>query len=306
MLSRSGQRRKRANPARGPGREVYHCRMSDPSNSDPAADNAAPNPLARQLQAANLRVVLVGTQHPGNIGSAARAMKTMGLSKLVLVAPQKAPDRDTHAMAAGADDLVEAAPVFATLAEAVADCRWVLGCTARSRRIQLEPMHPRDAARRAVLAAAGGPVALVFGRERTGLENEELQLCHAAVHIPSDPTFSSLNLAAAVQVLSYELRCALLDDAGSGEGDAGRTPPPGGEVAAHAELEGLFAQLAEALEQIDFHKGRAPASAMRKLRRLYLRANLDSAEVRLLRGVLADTQRMAWLAGQGSTGGKIE
>lgn len=274
--------------------------MSDPSNSDAVGDDTAPNPLASQL-----RIVLVGTQHPGNIGSAARAMKTMGLSNLVLVAPEKAPDRDTHAMAAGADDLVEAAPVFATLAEAVADCRWVLGCTARSRRIQLEPMHPRDAARRAVVAAAGGPVALVFGRERTGLENEELQLCHGAVHIPSDPAFSSLNLAAAVQVLSYELRCALLGDAGSGDG-AARTPPPGGEVAPHAELEGLFAQLAEALEQIDFHKGRAPASAMRKLRRLYLRANLDSAEVRLLRGVLADTQRMAWLAAQASTGGKIE
>ena len=275
--------------------------MSDPSNSSVADGIAAPHPAA-----ARLRIVLVGTQHPGNIGSAARAMKTMGLSQLVLVAPEKAPDRDTHAMAAGADDLVEAAPVFATLAEAVADCRWVLGCTARSRRIQLEPMHPRDAARRAVVAAAGGPVALVFGRERTGLDNDELQLCHAAVHIPSDPAFSSLNLAAAVQVLSYELRCALLGDAGSGSTDAARTPPPGEEVAAHAELEGLFSQLAETLEQIDFHKGRAPASAMRKLRRLYLRANLDSAEVRLLRGVLADTQRMAWLAGQGSTGGKIE
>ncbi|GHB98552.1 RNA methyltransferase [Thermomonas carbonis] len=275
--------------------------MSDPSNSATGDDVTAAHPAAAQL-----RIVLVGTQHPGNIGSAARAMKTMGLSKLVLVAPEKAPDRDTHAMAAGADDLIEAAPVFATLAEAVADCRWVLGCTARSRRIQLEQLHPRDAAGRAVLAAAGGPVALVFGRERTGLDNEELQLCHAAVHIPSDPAFSSLNLAAAVQVLSYELRCALLGDAGSGETPAGRTLPPGENVASHAELEGLFGQLAEALDQIDFHKGRAPASAMRKLRRLYLRANLDSAEVRLLRGVLADTQRMARLAGQGFSDGKIE
>ena len=275
--------------------------MSDPSNSATGDETAPAHPAASQL-----RIVLVGTQHPGNNGSAARAMKTMGLSKLVLVAPEKAPDRDTHAMAAGADDLIEAALVFATLAEAVADCRWVLGCTARSRRIQLEQMHPRDAAGRAVLAAAGGPVALVFGRERTGLDNEELQLCHAAVHIPSDPAFSSLNLAAAVQVLSYELRCALLGDAGNGEGSGGRTLPPGEHVASHAELEGLFGQLAEALDQIDFHKGRAPASAMRKLRRLYLRANLDSAEVRLLRGVLADTQRMAWLAGQGSSDGKIE
>ena len=267
--------------------------MSDPSN---ASATHADNDVASRL-----RIVLVGTQHPGNIGSAARAMKTMGLRKLVLVAPEKAPDRDTHAMAAGADDLVEAAPVFATLAEAVADCRWVLGATARSRRIQLEPLHPRDAASRAVVAAASGPVALVFGRERTGLDNEELQLCHAAVHIPSDPAFSSLNLAAAVQVLSYELRCALLGDAEAAP--SVRTPPPGEDAASHAELEGLFGQLADTLDQIDFHKGRAPESAMRKLRRLYLRANLDSADVRLLRGVLADAQRMARLAGQAPSGG---
>ena len=267
--------------------------------------------METQLESApapDVRIVLVGTQHPGNIGSAARAMKTMGLSRLVLVAPEKAPDRDTQAMAAGADDLVAAAPVFATLAEAVADCRWVLGCTARSRRIQLEPLHPRDAARRALLAAANGPVALVFGRERTGLDNDELQLCHAAVHIPSDPAFSSLNLAAAVQVLAYELRCAVLDAAGADAQPvvAMRTAPPGEGSASHAELEGLFGQLAETLEQIDFHKGRAPESAMRKLRRLYLRANLDSADIRLLRGVLADAQRMARLAAAtGSPSGKI-
>lgn len=251
------------------------------------------DPVARHI-----RIVLVGTQHPGNIGSAARAMKTMGLSRLVLVAPEKAPDRDTHALAAGADDLVDAAPVHASLREAVADCRWVLGCTARSRRIQLEPLHPRDAARRAVAATASGPVALVFGRERTGLDNDELALCHAAVHIPSDPAFSSLNLAAAVQVLGYELRCAMLEQAGAEPPAAMRTAPPGEGAASHAELEGFFGQLADTLEQIDFHKGRAPDSAMRKLRRLYLRANLDSADVRLLRGVLADAQRMARLAGR--------
>lgn len=267
--------------------------------------------METQLESApapDVRIVLVGTQHPGNIGSAARAMKTMGLSRLVLVAPEKAPDRDTQAMAAGADDLVAAAPVFATLAEAVADCRWVLGCTARSRRIQLEPLHPRDAARRALLAAASGPVALVFGRERTGLDNDELQLCHVAVHIPSDPAFSSLNLAAAVQVLAYELRCAVLDAAGADAQPAVamRTAPPGEGSASHAELEGFFGQLAETLEQIDFHKGRAPESAMRKLRRLYLRANLDSADIRLLRGVLADAQRMARLAAaMGSAPAKI-
>ena len=260
-----------------------------------ASNEGANAPLKAGL-ANRLRIVLVGTQHPGNIGAAARAMKTMGLARLVLVAPEKAPDRDTGAMAAGADDLVAAAPVFSTLAEAVADCRLVLGCTARSRRVQLEELSPREAASRAVATAVQGEVALVFGRERTGLDNNELQLCHAAVHIPSDPAFSSLNLAAAVQVVAYELRLAVLA-ATPATGDAPE------ELASHAELEGFFAQLGETLDAIDFHKGRAPESAMRKLRRLYLRAGLDPAEVRLLRGVLADAQRMARLASEpGSTG----
>ena len=153
-------------------------------------------------------------------------------------------------------------------------------------------------------AAGGGEVALVFGRERTGLDNEELQLCHAAIHIPANPEYSSLNLAAAVQVMAYELRLALL-------GGSAATPPaatampaeardagdPRDEPATHAQLEGFFAQLADTLDAIDFHKGRAPESAMRKLRRVFLRADLDVREVRLLRGVLADAQRMARLAG---------
>ena len=247
--------------------------------------------------AARIRIVLVGTQHPGNIGSAARAMKTMGLSRLVLVAPERAPDAESRALAAGADDVLAGAVTTGTLAEAVADCRLVLGCTARSRRVPLDELAPGEAAARTVAAAAdGADAALVFGRERTGLDNDELQLCHAAVHIPADPAYSSLNLAAAVQVLAYETRLALLagapSQAASGEGAV----EPG--QATHAELEGFFAQLAETLEAIDFHKGRAPASALRKLRRLYLRAAPTAAEVRLLRGVLADAQRMARLAGQ--------
>ena len=248
------------------------------------------------VAANRIRIVLVGTQHPGNIGSAARAMKTMGLGRLVLVAPEKAPDAESQALAAGADDVLDAAATVATLAEAVADCRLVLGCTARSRRVQLEELLPRDGAARAVGAAGGGDeVAIVFGRERTGLDNAELQLCHAAVHIPADPGYSSLNLAAAVQVLAYETRLALLD-AGVAPG-----PPSAAErdepSASHAEMEGFFGQLGETLEAIDFHKGRAPESAMRKLRRLYLRAAPSASEVRLLRGVLADAQRMARLAG---------
>lgn len=245
--------------------------------------------------APRLRIVLVGTQHPGNIGSAARAMKTMGLARLVLVAPEKAPNDESHALAAGADDVLAAAAVFPTLAEAVADCRLVLGCTARSRRIALDELVPREAAGRAIATAAeGGEVAIVFGRERTGLDNDELQLCHAAVHIPANPGYSSLNLAAAVQVLSYELRLALLEATPRAATDEGDRDPP----ASHAQLEGLFGQLADTLDAIDFHKGRTPETAMRKLRRLFLRAQLEEREVRLLRGVLADAQRMAMLAGR--------
>lgn len=244
-----------------------------------------------------IRIVLVGTQHPGNIGSAARAIKTMGLSRLVLVAPEKAPNAESAALAAGADDVLEAAGCFDSLAEAVADCRLVLGCTARARRVQLEELPPREAATRALAAAAEeGEVALVFGRERTGLENSELQLCHAAVHIPANPDYSSLNLAMAVQVLAYELRLAVLAAAPDGASEA--RSEPRNVPASHEQLEGFFAQLGDTLDAIDFHKGRAPESAMRKLRRLYLRADLDEREVRLLRGILADAQRMAMLAGR--------
>ncbi len=254
-----------------------------------SADSPATQPFAR------IRIVLVGTQHPGNIGSAARALKTMGLSRLVLVAPERFPHNEADALAAGADDVLAAAQLHATLAEAVADCRLVLGCTARSRRVALDEQLPRDAAMRVMSTAGeGGEVALVFGRERTGLTNDELQLCHGAVHIPANPEYSSLNLAAAVQVLTYELRMAVL----AADFSASQSPPREDAQAPHAQVEGFFAQLAETLDAIDFHKGRAPESAMRKLRRLFLRIGLDTQEVRLLRGILADAQRMARLASE--------
>lgn len=253
--------------------------------------------MSLQTAPTRIRFVLVGTQHPGNMGAAARAMKTMGLGRLVLVAPEKPLDEEAFRRSAGAEDVLGDAPVVGTLAEAVADCRLVLGCTARARRVQLEELLPAVAAQRA-LAKAGdaadpGEVAFVFGRERTGLTNEELQLCHLAVHIPSNPEFSSLNLAAAVQVLAYELRMAYLEAAPAAvAGDA----EPREQAASHAQLEGLFGQLGQTLDDIDFHKGRAPESAMRKLRRLFLRTELSEQEVRLLRGILADAQRMARLA----------
>jgi tRNA (cytidine32/uridine32-2'-O)-methyltransferase len=215
------------------------------------------------------------------------------LARLVVVAPVPFPAEEASRRAAGADDLLADARVVATLAEGVDDCRYVLGCTARSRRVQLEEFEPRQAAARAVTMAAQGEVAMVFGRERTGLTNEELQLCHAAVHSPATPEYSSQNLAAAVQVLAYELRLALRGQASS---PAPESRHPDDAPARHAQLEGFFAQLGQTLDEIEFHKGRTPDSAMRTLRRLFLRADLSEQEVRLLRGVLADAQRMARLA----------
>jgi TrmH family RNA methyltransferase len=245
---------------------------------------------------ANVRIVLVGTQHPGNIGSAARAMKTMGLSALHLVAPERFPDPDASMLAAGADDVLDAAGRHADLDAALAGCHFVLGTSARRRHVPMPELSPRQAARQLFAAAAAGPVALVFGRERTGLENAELQRCHAAVAIPADPAYSSLNLAAAVQVLAYELRLASLgDDAGEVSGSAPR-PDPEEPPATADELERLFGHLDQALADIDFHKGKPPEMVMQRLRRLFLRAGLDSREVKILRGILSEAQRMARLA----------
>ena len=233
------------------------------------------------------RIVLVGTQHPGNIGSAARAMKTMGLHELVLVAPEQFPDPQAFALAAGAAELLEQARVCASLAEAVADCRTVIATTARQRSVPMPELSPREGAARVRAAQALGPVALVFGRERTGLENSELQLCHAAIHIPANPEYSSLNLAAAVQIVAYEWRMAQSVPARPTASDADDEPP-----ATHAEMEGFFAHLFQLLDEIDFHKGKDPAMVTQRLRRLYLRAGPDSRELRILRGMLSDTQRL--------------
>lgn len=278
-----------------------------PPGAVPGSAPGSPPGFPPGFPADRLRIVLVGTQHPGNIGSAARAIRTMGLARLVLVAPERFPHPEAVALAAGAAGVLETAVVTDTLAEAVADCRLVLGCTARSRRIALDELHPRQAAARGLAeATAGGEVAVVFGRERTGLENEELQLCHAAVHIPSDPEYGSLNLAAAVQVLAYELRNGWFEHAMPGRWSVPASTPPAMEAsssppgreppATHAELEGFFSQLADTLDAIDFHKGRTPAAAMGKFRRLFLRAALDARDVRLLRGLLADARRMADIA----------
>ena len=240
-------------------------------------------------------MVLVGTQHPRNIGSSARALKTMGFGALHLVAPERFPHPDAVALAAGADDLLDGARISPTMAQAVAGCTLVLGSTATQRAVPMPELSPREAAHRLLEATRHGDVALVFGPERTGLENAELQLCHASVCIPTDDAFSSLNLAQAVQVLAYELRLAALASEGS---DVARAPLDERRPATHDELERFFAHLDETLRAIDFHKGRSGATVMRRLRRLFLRAVMDEREVRVLHGILSDAQRMARLAAQ--------
>jgi len=243
---------------------------------------------------ARIRFVLARTSHPGNIGAAARAIRTMGFRRLALVAPQSFPHCEATALAAGADDVLDAASVSAELPAAIADCRLVLGATARRRGVVLDELNPREAAQRVLAAAAAGQeVALLFGNERVGLENDEIKLCHAAIKIPSDPEYSSLNLAQAVQVIAYELRVAML------EGIAARPPPRVDPPASAAELATYLDHLARTLDDIEFHKGRSPRTILQRLHRLFLRAQPDKREVRILHGILSDTQRMARMARKG-------
>ncbi|MEO8669743.1 MAG: RNA methyltransferase [Tahibacter sp.] len=238
-----------------------------------------------------VRFVLVRTSHPGNIGAAARAIRTMGFGRLVLVAPYRFPDGEAYAFAAGALDVLDRAVVVPDLASAIADCHLVFGATARQRGVALTEYTPREASPVLIEAARQQrEIAVVFGNERTGLENDELKHCHAAIHIPADADYSSLNLAQAVQVLAYELRLTLL------AGSAPDATPPEDPPATSAELEGYFEHLATMLEDIDFHKGRPSTIILLRLRKLFLRANMDQREVRVLRAILADAQRMARLA----------
>lgn len=240
------------------------------------------------------RFVLVRTSHPGNIGSAARAIRTMGFTRLELVAPHSFPDREADALAANAVQVLAEAGVHESLTGALAGTRFALGLSARRRGVNLPELSPREGALQALAAAARGEqVAVLFGNERTGLENDELATCHAMVRIPSVDDFSSLNLAQAVQVMAYELRLALL-------GDELPTPPPEHDEppADASQMERFYAHLAQMLDDIDFHKGRSPETIMLRLRKLFQRAQPDQRELRVLHGILADAQRMAQLAGE--------
>ncbi|MBI2383248.1 MAG: RNA methyltransferase [Gammaproteobacteria bacterium] len=248
--------------------------------------NTEPDLLART------RIVLARTQHPGNIGMAARAMMNMGLSQLVLVAPDRYDAASGHpqarAQASGALEVLERARVVATLEEAVADCAWVVGASARPRHLGDEPLTPWAMAERAGALPATASVAIMFGNERSGLSNEELLRCHAAAIVPANPYYSSLNLAQAVQIFAYELRKAALPEAPrvSLKRDHPLYAPPSA-----ADMERFYEHLERALLQTGFLDPTNPRALMRRLRTLFNRAQPDSNELAMLRGVVSTMEK---------------
>lgn len=233
-----------------------------------------------------VRIVLIGTTHPGNIGAAARAMKNMYLSRLYLVAPERYPSAEATSRASGADDILAGAVVCDTLEEALAGVSMVCGASARLRRVEWAQVDARECGERVAAHAIGeGEVALVFGREHSGLTNAELERCNYLVHIPSNPDYSSLNLGAAVQVLTYEVAMAM----GAGREKAAPRERP---VTAD-ELERMYAHLEQTLVDIDFLDPDNPGQLMRRLRRLFNRCNLEQTEVNILRGIFTAARKQA-------------
>ncbi len=232
----------------------------------------------------SIRIVLVGTTHPGNIGACARAMKNMGITDLALVGPRHFPHEEATARASGADDVLGNARVFDSLQDAVSDCVYVAGSSARSRAINWPCMEPRECAARLISESSNGNVAVVFGPEKSGLSNADLDHCDTLLTIPANPDFSSLNLAMAVQVITYELRLA---------SEPGETPEyePDAPPATNEDLEYFYTHLEQVLTDIDFLNVNNPRTLMRRLRRLFIRAHLDKNEVNILRGILTAVEK---------------
>ncbi|MFY7698136.1 MAG: RNA methyltransferase [Legionella sp.] len=228
----------------------------------------------------SVRVVLVETSHPGNIGSTARAMKTMGLHRLYLVNPRLFPDQRAHVMAAGADDLLSNAVVTGSLTEAIRDCKLVMATSARPRGIALAGLTPSQNAEFISHQEDHTEIALVFGREHAGLTNDELLHCHYHIHIPSNPAFSSLNLAQAVQIIVYELRMRLLAPSAT-------VGMSSNNLATADEIEQFYSHLRDTLIEIEFLKPENPKRLMQRLRRLFNRIRLEHLEVNILRGILS-------------------
>lgn len=242
------------------------------------------------MHAADIRFVLVGTQHPGNIGAVARAMKNMALERLVLVRPREFPHPEALSRASGADDVLAAARVAGSLAEAIGDCGYVVATTAREREQNHRVIDVRDAATRIVAEAARGPVAVLFGAERAGLSNEEIEAAHALLRIPANPAYTSLNIAMAAQLIAYEIHRAR----------GARVEAPRGAVplATPEEMARLYEHLEQVLGEIDFRdRTQSGTNLMQRLRRLFQRAEPDQNEVNILRGILAAVQGKRRIAG---------
>lgn len=248
----------------------------------PLDESRMMDPSPKVLDA--IRFVLVETTHSGNLGAVARAMKTMGLRRLDLVNPRSSPDAEAVARAAGADDLLATARIHGALVDALRGCRLVVGSSARPRTVEWPLLEPTDCARRLLAEAREGEVALVLGRERSGLTNEELARCHFLTRIPTDPGFSSLNLAAAAQIFAYEIRRAWRADV---------EPPPvasGWDPAPPEVLEGFHAHLAQTMVDTGFCDPAQSRKLRQRLRRLFNRARPDRVELNILRGILSAAQ----------------
>lgn len=236
------------------------------------------NPTALQ----KIRIVLMQTSHPGNIGATARAMKNMGLEKLYLVQPKQPNSLQAVSRAAGALDVLDRAVIVDTLDEAIADCVWVAGTSARLRTIEWPILEPRECVAKGLDLVEEGEIALVFGREDSGLSNEEMERCNALLHIPTNPEYSSLNVAAAVQVVCYECRIALLE--GKTEKSKGKKHQKD-TLASGEQREAMYRHLHEALMQTGFFGTSNPDVIMRRLKGLFNRAQMTQREVGILRGV---------------------
>ncbi len=232
-----------------------------------------------------IRIVLVGTTHPGNIGATARAMKTMGLSRLVLVQPRRFPDPEAVARASGADDILEQVMICDSLSEALSGCGVIVATTARRRSLEWPVSEPRQIASELISATAANQCALVFGREQSGLTNKELTHCQSAVMIPTNPEYRSLNLAAAVQIMTYELNLAARNAERSAEQTA--------ERATAAEMERFYQHLEEAMIESGFYNPEKPKKLIPRMHRLFNRAGLDHTEVQMLRGFFTAIQKTA-------------
>jgi len=251
--------------------------MNQPSSSSSASISNLQNPLG------SVRVVLSNTSHPGNIGAAARAMKTMGLSRLYLVSPKKFPDPEAVARAAGADDVLASAIVCTSLDQALEGAVFSVALSARHRNLGPERLQAREAAPLILEKAAGGEVALVFGNETAGLSNADVQRCQRTVFIPSNPEYSSLNLGAAVQLLCYELRLAAHDGRPS---EISKTVPFRSPLATSDDVERFYVHLEHIMVDTGFLDPNQPKRLMSKLRRLFGRVELERDEINILRGIL--------------------